>query len=91
MWPTELAKVEPPATVNHALVETPILVSDKGAAVTLLNWTGAAIDEAKLTIRPGFAVKEAKSIQRGPIAFTVQGDEVSFSLPLRGADIVVLK
>lgn len=91
VWPTELAKVQTPVTVNHALVETPILVSDQGAAITLLNWTGAAIDEAKLTIRPGFAVKEAKSVKRGPIAFTQQGDVVSFALPLVGADIVVLK
>lgn len=52
MYPTELAKVRPPVVVNHALVETPVLVSKEGAALTSLNWTGAALAEVKGHSRP---------------------------------------
>jgi hypothetical protein len=91
VWPADLAQVEPPVTANHALVETPILLSDKGAAITLLNWNGVAIDDVRLTIRPGFAIKEAKSIQHGPLKFSQAEGVVTLALPLKSADIVVLK
>jgi hypothetical protein len=36
--------------VDRPLVEAPLLLSDKGAAVTLLNWTGRPLPEVQVTV-----------------------------------------
>ncbi|MFM8891917.1 MAG: hypothetical protein ACKOTB_09925, partial [Planctomycetia bacterium] len=51
VWPTGLAGVRPPVTVDHPLVETPLLRSEAGHAITLLNWTGSPLDEVRLSLR----------------------------------------
>src|SRR5262249_5703414 len=38
IYPAKIAGIQPPVTADKELVETPMLLSDKGAAVTLLNW-----------------------------------------------------
>src|SRR5690606_36230501 len=52
--PTAQAWVVPPVRVSVPMVEAPLLLSDQGDAVTLLNWTGAPIDALDLTIRCAF-------------------------------------
>lgn len=91
LYPTELARVQPPVTADRAMVETPLLLSSKGAAITLLNWTGEAIERVRLTVRVPFAVRSAQSVKRGRLAFQKTKDGVIFSLPLRAADIVTLR
>jgi len=89
--PVRRAGVTPPVQVDKALVETPILLSDKGAAVTVLNWTGAEVPELAMTIRVPFAVKEIRSVNRGVVAFGKKDDGVHLTLPLGSADILILK
>ncbi|HUT34456.1 MAG TPA: beta-galactosidase trimerization domain-containing protein [Planctomycetota bacterium] len=90
-WPTELAGVQPPVTVDRPMVESPLLVSDAGAAVTLLNWTGEPLERLRLTIRVPFAVRGVESVKQGKLAFEAAKDGVVLSLPLGAADILMLR
>ena len=88
--PVRRAGVTPPVHVNTAYVETPMLVSSAGAAVTLLNWTGHDLASVGVTVRTSFRITRAESVTRGRIKVHRQGDLVTFSLPLGAADIVTL-
>lgn len=89
--PIELAHVESPTVVDHSLVEAPLLVSETGAAVTLLNWTGSTIEELAVKVRVPFAVKSVRSIATGTLPFKVLDGSIRCTLPLNSADILVLK
>ncbi len=49
--PVELAKIESPVRLDVPMVESPMLLSGEGAAITLLNWTGAPIAKLKAEAR----------------------------------------
>jgi hypothetical protein len=91
VYPARLAKVQPPVTVNHAMVETPLLLSKAGGALTLLNWTGEKLDQMAVTARVPFEVGSVTSVQQGKLQFQKTRDGVTFSLPLGGADIVEIR
>jgi hypothetical protein len=69
VYPTELAKVRPPVTVDRTMVETPMLLSSAGAAVTLLNWTGEPLERLNVTIRVPFKVGTVESVRHGRLTF----------------------
>jgi hypothetical protein len=89
--PTELAKVDISVKLDHPLVESPVLVSPAGAAITLLNWTGAPIANLKAELHLPFTVRSIESVTQGAIHFETSGERVTFNLPLRAADILVVK
>jgi hypothetical protein len=91
VFSTELAAVEIPVKLNRPLVESPVLVSPEGAAVTLLNWTGAPIEGLKAELRLAFAVRSIESVKHGPIHFEKSGDATTFVISLDAADILVVK
>jgi hypothetical protein len=91
VYPTELAKVRAPIMIDHAMVETPLLLSEQGAAVTLLNWGGEPKQQVKLTLRLPFPVRLVQSVSRGQLPFEKSGDAVRFSLPLASTEIVMLR
>ena len=89
--PVRMAGVTAPVQVNSAYVETPMLVSSAGAAITLLNWTGNDLSSVRVTVRTPFRITKAESVTRGRIKVRRQGDNVTFALPLGAADIVTLR
>jgi hypothetical protein len=86
--PVQLAQVTPPVSVDVPLVETPILLSDVGAAVTLLNWTGQPLERVTLTVRLPFTPKEVRAVRAGTLTATPVPGGVQLRLPLAAADIV---
>jgi len=90
-YPLQAAKVVPPVTVDRPMIETPMLLSDKGAAITLLNWSGEEQNGLKLTARVPFAVKSIESVKQGKLQFSRTATGVAFTLPLGGADIIMLR
>lgn len=90
-WPVERAGVQPPVRCDRPFVEAPLLLSDRGAALTLLNWTNGPLPAVKVEARVPFAVKRVESVKRGALEFQAGGNGVSFSLPLDAADIVLLR
>lgn len=89
--PVRIAGISPPVQVNVPYVETPVLESPEGAAVTLLNWTGHDLQSVKLKVRVPFHIASVISVTHGKIALHRQGNRVTFSLPLGAADIVELR
>ena len=89
--PVQEAKVVLPVTADRVMVETPMLLSEKGAAVTLLNWTGETQKEVQITARVPFRVKSVESVKRGKLTFTQMEQGVICALPLGAADIVLLR
>jgi len=89
--PVKAAKVASQVTVNQPMIETPLLLSEKGAAVTLLNWTGT--DQQKLTLyaRVPFKAAAVTSVKQGRLKFTQTDGVVNCTLPLDEADIVMIK
>lgn len=90
-YPARAAKVVPPVTVDRPMIETPLLLSEKGAAVTLLNWSGEEQHGVTLTVRVPFAVKSVASVKQGTLTFTRVKNGITFSLPLGAADIIMLR
>lgn len=91
VWPAEQAGVMPPVQSSEPLVETPVLSSHAGAAVTLLNWTNDAIQRLVLELHLNFRVRSVRSVQLGLLPFRQIRNGVSVSLPLRAADILIVK
>ena len=78
-------------SVSEPLIEAVPLVSEKGVAVTVLNWSGVEKDKIKLDIQCSEKIKEVESVLNGKIQFTQQDGIVSCEIPLKDVDIVLLK
>jgi hypothetical protein len=89
--PARLAGVRPPVQTDRPLVETPLLVSERGAAVTLLNWTGEKIPSLRTTLALPFAPATIESVRHGRLEFTRAADGVTVELPLDAADILLAR
>jgi hypothetical protein len=85
------AGVQSNVVVNHAMIETPLLLSDAGAAITLLNWTGKPLEELELTARLPFQPTRVESVQTGPLPFTLDAGVVRLKLPLNAVDVISLR
>ncbi len=89
--PLRMAGVVPPVRVNCPMIETPLLLSDRGAAITLLNWTGRLQERIEIRASVSFTPKAVHSVRHGPLDFLYEGNEIRCSLPLGSADIVLLE
>lgn len=90
-YPTKVAAIRPPVQASHPLVETPMLVSDKGAVITLLNWRGEPISHLNLAIRLPFKPKNVHSVRGQTIKWHEDQGAISVSLSLGGVDILVIE
>ena len=88
--PVREAGVTPAVQVDTSYVETPMLTSQAGAAITFLNWTGNNLPSVRVKVREPFRIGKIASVTHGAIKFHREGDLVTFSLPLGAADIVRL-
>jgi len=72
-----------PVTTSLPCVEALRLDSDKGTAVTLLNWSAKSIDSLEVTVRnvkPGAKVRSARGVQLTAVP-AGQGIKVTLSMP----------
>lgn len=90
LTPVRAAHISPAVQVDTSYVETPMLVSAAGAAITFLNWTGGDLPSVRVTVREPFPIGRAESVTHGPVKFQRQGHVVTFSLALGAADVVTL-
>jgi hypothetical protein len=91
LYPVSAAHVKPPVIVNARLIETPLLLSPAGAAITLLNWGQNRRQSVTVTVDVPFHVRTARSSIKGMIPFTQEGAKVRFSIRPVPADIVALR
>jgi hypothetical protein len=91
VFPTVKAGVRVPVVVDRPLVETPLLISDAGAVVTILNWTGEPIKSLSMTVRLPFEVKSVTSVKHGELKFKNGRDGVEVKLAAGAADFVMFR
>ena len=89
--PLHEAGIHPRVRPDRPPVEAPLLVSDPGAVVTLLNWTGAHIDPPTVTPDWDRPVQSVESAQKAPLKFATQNGQLTFSLPVRGVDFILIR
>jgi hypothetical protein len=90
--PVTKAGVAPPATVDRPLIETPVLLSEAGAAVTLLNWTNAQQEDLRLTVQLPFRAASVRSVAQGRgVPFRQTDSALECMLPLGAADVLAIR
>ena len=89
--PVRLASVSSSVTVDHPMIETPMLTSSAGIAVTLLNWSGEPLPEVQVDVRSDRNVGRVESVRHGRLRFQSADGHIRFALPLESADIVTLR
>jgi hypothetical protein len=89
--PVKEAGIELPVEVSEPMVETPMLCSSAGVAVTVLNWNNDQISNLGMTISVPFRVKSVTSVIRGSLKFDRKPQAIRVSLPVMSADILVIK
>ena len=89
--PVKDAGIQLPVEASEPMVETPMLCSRVGTAVTVLNWNNDPLNNLGLTVRVPFRVKSVTSVIRGPLKFERGPETIRVSLPITSADIVVIK
>lgn len=96
LYPVQTASVLLPIRVDRPLIEAPLLLSERGAVVTLLNWSGEPVERLTVSLRLPFAVRQARSLRQGPVPITPAAPpgappaEQRLTLPLRTADLLLL-
>jgi hypothetical protein len=90
-YPIARAHVAPPVTASDSGVETPVLVSAKGAAVTVLNWRGAPLASLDLRLRLPFPVGSVESVTHGRLPFTQTPQGVAVHMPLKAVDVLMVR
>lgn len=89
--PTKIANIERFVLISEPMIETPILVSDKGIAITLLNWSGEYKDKIKVEVKLSEKIKEVESCVTGKIQFSQDKDYLVCELPLFDVDVLLIK
>ena len=84
---------DPRVAVGTPMVETPLLLSDAGAAVTVLNWTGEAEIPVTLTFHDlPFKPQSAGAVRAGELKLGADASGGTVvELRVRGADVVMLR
>ncbi|MAE76440.1 MAG: hypothetical protein CMJ85_06205, partial [Planctomycetes bacterium] len=81
--PARALNVRRPARSSLRHVETAVLESEAGMAVTLLNWSGKPVKELEVTLRGiGGKVKRLSSARLGALPHETHGDHVVVTLSM---------
>lgn len=89
--PVRGAGVRVPVTTSLPRIETPVLASDAGLAVTVLNWSGQPQQNVSFEIQSMRPVNRVESVSAGRLAFSSRDGVVEVSLrELAAADVIKL-
>lgn len=72
------------------MVETPMLVSDQGIAMTFLNWNNKPLDLFTVLMKIDFKPARIESVKKGKLKFFVNEDGLNFNMTLDADDIVLI-
>ncbi len=89
----KLRGIKPPLTTSLPFVEALWLDSDRGAAITLLNWSGKPLEHVSVKIdnRTG-AYRSIRSARLGKVGFEKTNEQLVVDLPMsRVADVLLLE
>ena len=84
-----------PVIVDRPRIEAPALYSDRGVAVTLLNWTGVAQSNVTVVVRSEREPARVVSARRGPLRASIKAVqdgpfafEATTTVDLAGVDVL---
>lgn len=89
------AEVTRPVRIDRPLIEAPLLVSEGGAAITLLNWSGTPQEAVRVEVELDREPVRATSARNGPLTIEThpsphrqQGFTLIVSLDVRDVDVI---
>jgi hypothetical protein len=91
-WFAESKQIRRPVTTDFPFVEALLLESDKGATVTLLNWSRQPLAKVQVCLDNAARYGPARSARLGQsdLAQKIDGDAVVVTLPMpRVADVLI--
>ena len=89
--PCRLAKVPVDVQVSVPGIEPALLESDRGIAVTLLNWSGEPRDRIEVTVtQVPFSPRGVRTARGQPITFTHAAQTLRATLPLGTVDVLLI-
>ncbi|HXK44439.1 MAG TPA: beta-galactosidase trimerization domain-containing protein [bacterium] len=91
LLPLKKAKIAPFVSVSESMIEAVPLVSEKGMAVTVLNWSGSDKETVRFEIQCAEKIKEVESVLSGKIPFVQDRNIVSCEIPIKDVDVLLLR
>lgn len=91
LLPVEKAEVKKFVEVSQPIIEAIPLISEKGIAVTVLNWSGSEHGKITLGILCSEKIKEVESVLTGKISFVQDKGMVWCEIPVKDVDVLLLK
>ncbi|MGB9643238.1 MAG: hypothetical protein ACPL3Q_08600, partial [Candidatus Ratteibacteria bacterium] len=91
LMPIKKAQIEPVVSVSEPMIEAVPLVSEKGMAVTVLNWSGSDKEKVRFDIQYAEKIREVESVLSGKIPFTQNKGLVSCEISIKDVDVLLLK
>lgn len=67
-----------------------MLESEKGVAVTLLNWTGEPLKEITVTVSDTGTVSKVESVEQGLLKYQTIPEGLKVTLPLKMVDVLLI-
>jgi hypothetical protein len=91
-YPARISGAKKHVEVSIPCVEAAILESEKGIAVTLLNWTGNPVSLATVRIPglQGARISKVKSAECGDLKYRIDNNQLSVTLPLKTVDVLMI-
>ena len=90
--PTRLAQVPIDVQVSEELIEPALLESEKGIAVTLLNWSGSPKTAVDVTVSDvGFTPRQVRTARGAAVEFQHAETTLRARLPLNTVDVLLIE
>jgi hypothetical protein len=89
--PLVKAGIVRPVETDRAMVETPLLLSDAGAAITVLNWTGEPIESLRVKVRLPFKARSVEGVRAGKLAFEQDEKGLTVTMPVGAVDVLMIR
>ena len=80
--------------IDSGMIETPVLISEKGIAITLLNWRGEPVAELPMNVKCDFKPASVTSVKHGNVPFKYNdksNPSLEFKIPLDAVDVLMIK
>ncbi len=83
-------------SMDSGMIETPLLISEKGIAMTMLNWGGEPVRNLMASVKCDFKPVAVTSVKHGPIPFKYKDQDktspsLEFQIPLDAVDVIMIK
>ena len=90
--PCRLAEVPVDVQVSTPMLEPALLESDRGIAVTLLNWSGAPQDGVEVTVtQVPFVPRQVRTARGRPVTFVHEKETLRAKLPVETVDVLMIE